>query len=205
MTNKIQSSPLLYPFQEFIEKTCKNWQPFLEKTIQKIALGVLAGTTKRAVVIAAEYMMPPYEYDGAGEEAIIEEWHQISDSPPGYEMHISETKLFWAMTVVIPLIEECFFRGVILSATRNCISYFGANPTSTCSKIIQIISNGLIFGFCHLSPRQGQANTPIFIGTSLGGFVLAGLREFTGDITAPLIAHIVYNGLTESAALSEEL
>jgi len=70
--------------------------------------------------------------------------------------------------------EEAFFRGAM-------------QPE------LGLVATSLIFGLAHLAPRRELLPWTAF--TVLAGFLLGGLYAATGNLVAPVIAHMVVNGV----------
>lgn len=80
-----------------------------------------------------------------------------------------------AVTVFIPLAEEIFFRGYVYTAIRQRLHPIGAVGLSA-----------FIFGFAHL-------NLSLLGPLTLIGLSLILLFEYTGSLTAPIVAHATLN------------
>lgn len=93
------------------------------------------------------------------------------------------------IAIIGPIVEEVLFRETLYNYQKSV----QREPNSTESKIIRVVSNGVIFGACHLSPFQGWLNVPIFLITGIMGILLALLRELTGNIVASSTTHILHN------------
>lgn len=100
---------------------------------------------------------------------------------------------FAALAVLVPVGEEIVFRGIVQQACRVGL---GAMPA--------VVLSGALFGLLHLQPWY---SLPL-VAT---GIVLALVYEITGTLWAPVLLHVLYNGLvlvlwmawTDSAALVE--
>jgi len=87
-------------------------------------------------------------------------------------------------TALGPLVEEALFRGVMFRGLR--FSY---------SRVITIAITAALFTLCHLSPRM-------FVHVLPAGLVLGTLRAMTGSMAAPLLAHMVFNGVSTFQVLA---
>ena len=84
---------------------------------------------------------------------------------------------FIVMAVIMaPIVEEVFFRGIIVRG-------FAANY----SKLSAIVISALLFGIVHFNPWQG-------FGAFLGGLILAWIYIETESIIPCIYAHAFYNG-----------
>lgn len=86
-----------------------------------------------------------------------------------------------AIVVVVgaPLVEELFYRGLLLGALRKR----GITPVPAC------LLSGAVFAAMHLQPLQ-------FLGLFVLGAVLAALVLRTGRIGAAVVAHATFNLVT---------
>lgn len=94
------------------------------------------------------------------------------------------------VTLLIPLIEEWVFRGLLYQQQEKVIQ---GNDLS--KRFIRILTNALIFGAFHISLFQGWTNLPLVVVSSVAGLVFASLRELTGSWRASAICHILNNTL----------
>ncbi len=95
-------------------------------------------------------------------------------SPPTSGTLIYNILLFLEIVVVAPIVEEFFFRGIIL---HRWATKWGVKPA--------IIASSILFGFCHLN----------FLGLSLFGVVMAILYLKTRSLIAPIFAHALNNAI----------
>jgi membrane protease YdiL (CAAX protease family) len=80
----------------------------------------------------------------------------------------------WALALASGLAEEAFFRGALQPRTGW-------------------LAASLLFGLAHLVPRRDLAPWALF-AVAAGG-LFGALFEATGDLAAPVAAHVVVNGL----------
>jgi membrane protease YdiL (CAAX protease family) len=99
----------------------------------------------------------------------------ILATAPGWQ-----TKLFLVAVacVVVPVLEETLFRGVLYRALRRHWSFTPA-----------AIASGLVFSVSHLNPTA-------MIPYLLLGILFAYLYERTGSLLAPAVAHGAFNAYT---------
>lgn len=104
--------------------------------------------------------------------------------PQPFETAIRETvnlgelmSLLVVGSVLAPLVEEIFFRGMVYPVIRKQLGVTGG-----------IIIAGLFFGMLHWDLWR-------MISLALGGMGLAYIYERTGNIYAPWLAHGVWNGI----------
>ncbi len=79
------------------------------------------------------------------------------------------------VSVITPIVEEMFFRGVLYRWLRNRLSFWGAAAISS-----------VVFGLFHFNPI-------VFIAAAIVGFPLAWLYERTGSLWPSIILHAVTN------------
>ncbi len=83
----------------------------------------------------------------------------------------------WGLALASGLGEEVFFRG----ALQPQVGWVAAS---------------LLFGLAHLSPGPGRLAWPLF--ATIGGLAFGALYEQTGTLLAPVVAHVLVNGLNLS-------
>jgi len=87
--------------------------------------------------------------------------------------------------VVAPIVEETIFRGVLFRNLREMTNRFGF----TLSFLISGLIVSFIFAVIH---PQGLILVPLLMALAFG---FAILREWRGSLVAPMIAHLIQNGL----------
>lgn len=78
------------------------------------------------------------------------------------------------LAVLSGVAEEAFFRGAMQPA-------------------IGLVATSLAFGLAHLVPRRELLPWTAF--TVAAGFVLGGLYSWTGNLVAPVVTHMIVNGI----------
>jgi membrane protease YdiL (CAAX protease family) len=92
---------------------------------------------------------------------------------------------FAATTVALgPFVEELLFRGVLFRGLRRVYA-----------RGTVVLMTGALFALVHLDPRK-------FLPILLSGVVLSFLRDRAGSLSASLVAHMTFNGLTTFALLA---
>jgi hypothetical protein len=84
--------------------------------------------------------------------------------------------------VVVPVIEELFFRGLLLRGLLRLFSGAGR----ALGPVLAIVANGLLFGVAHAEGLQ-------FIGLAAVGALLAVLAYRTGRLGPSFFAHAAFN------------
>lgn len=113
--------------------------------------------------------------------------------------------MLWRVVVVIPvatvLVEELLFRGVLLGLLQRLLS-----------RVRALVACAVVFGLWHLLPvwNGGGAGdlgggsigavAATFAATFVAGLGFGWLRQRSGSLLAPVLAHIATNSLTFAAA-----
>lgn len=90
-----------------------------------------------------------------------------------------------SFAVVGPIAEELSFRGL----------WWGALRKRGASALVATLVSGIVFGLGHLEPTRA-------ILLVLIGWLLGGLRWWTGRLGAGIVAHMVINGLATAAIVA---
>lgn len=85
------------------------------------------------------------------------------------------------VVVIAPLVEELFFRGLLLETMRH-----------RWNTVVAVVASSVFFGATHLQPLQ-------FAGLSLAGFVFAGAVVRTGRLGSAIAVHVGFNATTFAA------
>lgn len=98
-----------------------------------------------------------------------------------------------AVTVVllVPITEEIMFRGVFYRHLREAFGRWGW----AISVVASILTSSLLFAAIH---PQGVIGIPLLTAVAI---VLAVLREWRGALIAPIVMHMIVNGVTTSLVL----
>lgn len=97
--------------------------------------------------------------------------------------------------LVAPVIEEFFFRGVLLVAILTLVRRLAGHAGSAIGvgAVVAIVASTALFVVAHL--LTGQMTTDAVGGLILLGLVAGSLVALTGRIWPAVLIHIVYNGL----------
>lgn len=85
--------------------------------------------------------------------------------------------------VVVPIVEETFFRGLLLQSLVRLFRGAGSRLGPT----LAVVSTGILFGLAHAEPVQ-------LAGLALFGIVLSVMAYRTGRLGACMFAHAAFNG-----------
>jgi membrane protease YdiL (CAAX protease family) len=94
--------------------------------------------------------------------------------------------------VVVPVVEELFFRGLLLQSLVRLFRGVGRRLGPT----LAIVSTGILFGLAHAEPVQ-------LAGLALFGVVLSVMAYKTGRLGACMFAHAAFNGFAVVVVASQ--
>ncbi|TFD13493.1 CPBP family intramembrane metalloprotease [Cryobacterium sp. TMT1-2-2] len=106
-----------------------------------------------------------------------------------------------APVLLAPLVEELFFRGLVLRAVHSQVVTRGS---SGWAGVIAVTVSGLTFALMHLVTIEvGNAQAIVVVGVStlIFGLAAASISLATGRIGGAIIAHVTFNGLVVVPAL----
>lgn len=83
-----------------------------------------------------------------------------------------------AVVLVAPVVEELFFRGLLLGALRR---RWGTG--------VAVVGSSLVFGVTHFQPLQ-------FVALTAAGLMFAGAAVRTGRLAAAIAVHAGFNATT---------
>lgn len=98
---------------------------------------------------------------------------------------LSSAALVLFVVVGAPIVEELFFRGLVL---RSLERRFGSTPA--------ILLSAALFGLAHPQPLEAKALALVMISLATFGVVLAVLAVRTGRLGASILAHAAFNAWT---------
>lgn len=94
------------------------------------------------------------------------------------------------LVVGAPIIEETYFRGLLIGALKHRFNRF----SETTSSFLAAIASAVLFGLAHAEPIQ-------LLGLAAFGLVLAGLRLKFGRLAPGMFAHGAFNAVTVVALM----
>jgi uncharacterized protein len=107
--------------------------------------------------------------------------------------HGSDLAVIAVLTVVVvPIVEELFFRGLVLQSLVRLFRGAGNRLGPT----LAILSTGILFGLAHAEPLQ-------LAGLALFGVVLSIMAYRTGRLGACMFAHAAFNGFAVVVVASQ--
>ncbi len=115
---------------------------------------------------------------------------------------------FWfgvilAPVVLGPIIEETFYRGLVLRAVARATARAGGTKRVAAS--VAVIVSALVFALAHLvggGVMSPAVATVTFVGTLLLGLATGVLAATTGRLGGAIVAHVVFNGTLVAAVLA---
>jgi membrane protease YdiL (CAAX protease family) len=141
-----------------------------------VPLGILIGVAGQ-LLVALLYL--PFEHLDPGLS------HELSE--PGNRLtggfHGSDLAVIAVLTiVVVPIVEELFFRGLLLqSLVRLC-----RGAGRILGPLISVLATGILFGLAHAEPVE-------LAGLALFGVVLSVMAYKTGRLGGSMFAHAAFN------------
>jgi membrane protease YdiL (CAAX protease family) len=140
---------------------------------------------------ASLLLLPPVLMISAAVSLLWPYEHQVLDLLQSVESISVFAAMFLATAIVTPIFEELLFRVLIQGGFQAMVDPHSEDPDSWQPQSWWPIGvASLVFALMHLG--QGAAPIPLFV-LSLG---LGYLYRQTGNITAPVVVHMVLNGLT---------
>lgn len=105
-----------------------------------------------------------------------------------------------APVLIAPVVEEVFFRGLLLRAVRSAASVNGGGRSLSIG--IAVVVSGAVFALVHvLQAGSGAAVVVIGLSTFVFGLAAATVAALTGRLGGAIIAHVTFNALVIVPAL----
>jgi membrane protease YdiL (CAAX protease family) len=101
-----------------------------------------------------------------------------------------------APVIVAPLLEEVFFRGLLVRSLREVVGD-GERWSGVGSRVLVVVATAVLFALLHVVAGSTGATAAevTFVGTFVFGLFAGALTVATGRIGAAVVAHIVFNGV----------
>jgi membrane protease YdiL (CAAX protease family) len=96
-----------------------------------------------------------------------------------------------AVVLLVPITEEIMFRGVLYRHLRELFGRWGW----LVSLILSLLTSSFLFAVIH---PQGALGVPLLTAVAI---VLALLREWRASLIAPIVTHMIVNGVTTTLVL----
>ena len=147
---------------------------------------------------ASVMLLPPVLLISALVNSVWPYQHQVLDLLQNVDSISVFLGMFVATAVVTPFVEEFLFRVLIQGSIQGMIDHAASESRPWIPRsLVPMLIASVLFALMHLG--QGAAPIPLFF-LSLG---LGYLYRQTGNITAPLVVHMVLNGFTLIAKFTE--
>jgi len=105
-----------------------------------------------------------------------------------------------APVLIAPLLEELFFRGLLLRSVLGTTRTAGGGRVS--SSVIAVVVSGLVFALVHtLTAGSTTAVVVVGVSTFVFGASAAVLSVVTGRLGGAVVAHVTFNALVVVPAL----
>lgn len=92
--------------------------------------------------------------------------------------------------LVTPIVEELFFRGVLVAATADVARDLGRIPAAVIALVVSTIAFVLLHVLAAGEVGLATVLTPLIVSVTTGILFL-----YTGRLTAPIVAHVVFNAI----------
>jgi hypothetical protein len=87
-------------------------------------------------------------------------------------------------TVIAPIHEELFFRGILFRALADRLGFVGG-----------ALGSGVAFGLIHYIPGEWQDSTLLMVVMVATGYALAWIYRRRANLLAPIVAHATFNAI----------
>lgn len=153
---------------------------FTALKLQDLIIGVPVGVLGQLIIIPVLYY--PFEKMVPN---LSQRLSQPAQSVAGLGHGGGKLVLALFLVVGAPIVEELYFRGLLLGSLKYRFSRFSGSVSS----FIAAIVSALLFGLAHAEPIQ-------LLGLAFFGLVLAGLRLKFGRLGPGMFAHGAFNAVT---------
>jgi uncharacterized protein len=136
--------------------------------LRNTIIGLTIGTTLVIISVPLERFLTPFFPDTQLTEFDFVQIYRSAEGP-------SKVFLFFGYACITPVSEEVLYRGIMFGLFRRALSLTGS-----------VLASAIVFAVFHVVP------TAVII-TFFVGCVLAIVRERTGSIEAPILAHLTNN------------
>ena len=149
-----------------------------------VGVGVVAGVLCQIVLVPVmAFLLRPL----LGQPDVSGPAEDLFDRASG----VATVILLLFVVVGAPIVEELFFRGLLL---RSFERRFGPIPA--------ILLSAALFGMAHPQPLEAKALALVMVTLAALGVVLGALAVRTGRLAAPIIAHVTFNAWTSVLLLT---
>lgn len=150
-----------------------------------LAIGAVAGVGAQLVLVpVVALLLRPL----LGEPEVSGPVEELVDSATG----VGVVGLFLFIAVGAPLVEELFFRGLVLRALRK-----------RAGVVVAVIGSSVLFGLAHPQDLPGDALALVMISLAVLAALFALLVVRSGRLGPAIIAHAVFNAWTLVSVLAD--
>lgn len=125
----------------------------------------------------------------AGRAIDKQEAVQAAEFFSGKNLFVLERFVNFSTVFILPVFEEWVFRSKLYTEMEK----MAKSLDPVVRKVLLLVGNSALFACIHLSPFQKRDNAHFFFHTFQMGLLFTTLRQFTGDATASIGAHIFLN------------
>lgn len=151
---------------------------------QDVLVGVIAALVAQFVVVP---LVTIALYPLLGDPDVGAPVRDLVDSAGG----VKAVGLVLMAAVGAPLVEELFFRGLVLRSLARRVG-----------QVLAVVGSSVIFGVSHLNDLPLDATIVVMAGLSALGVVLAVLAVRTGRLGSAIVAHATFNAISLAFAFS---
>jgi membrane protease YdiL (CAAX protease family) len=148
-----------------------------------VVIGAVAGL---AAQLGLEYLVVPVLSPLLGNPDVSKPVKDLVNQAHG----IGVAVLVVFVVVGAPVVEELFFRGLLLRSLQRRMG----NPPA-------VAVSAVLFGLAHMQALPGDALVLVLVSLTLLGLLLAALAVRTGRLGPGMLAHAAFNGITVVAVL----
>ncbi|MFT4552001.1 MAG: membrane protease YdiL (CAAX protease family) [Chlamydiales bacterium] len=173
----------------------------LIKKVAKTALFVALGVLSSCVVGKLAYTVAMSAVKKVGPQKVK------SQMTGSYKFITKNPLLFKAVAYIAAVEEELIFRGLLQDLMNDCIPNVikkmncSDKTAKTISSVVIPILNGTLFGLAHaFNYTSLTAAIPQVLATTILGIGLSALKQSSGSLVPPLVAHLCYNHMAITGA-----
>lgn len=150
-----------------------------------LAIGAAAGVAAQVVLVPlVAFLLRPL----LGEPEVSGPVEELVESAEG----IGVAGLFLFIAVGAPIVEELFFRGLVLRALRK-----------RAGTVVAVIGSSILFGLAHPQDLPGDALALVMISLAVLATLFAVLVIRTGRLGPAIVAHATFNAWTLARVLAD--
>jgi membrane protease YdiL (CAAX protease family) len=165
-------------------------------TISKLALTILAGTVTATVTYPLKITIIVITMECISLGVGKERYHTIFLKNPPYNNEIPSGL---TTCIIVPLLEEVLFRGIIQPNTKALVNFiiapcFNEATAKKIATITAIVFTSLLFGMVHLTNSSNLlVSLPQMISAAFSGIIYGLEKEFGGGLLETTVHHMANN------------